>query len=217
MAGLRSIALLILAVVNQAPVHRCLQEEGGPPQNHFEQPHVRTISGKVIPGGGLERENVSEQEEDDDLWLRLSFLYDGWWKILVWCVGLAIVLCCCCYVSRCCYLCWDCCTDPFWGYCPSERSRCCERFLLMKCFSKDGSNDDRERIETYYQIDRLQNETDDEALGAETLPNKKRSRRRKIPSFHPRQEEEEGMEEAMPQVSCDYKLCPYEFHIQEHY
>ena len=57
-------------------------------------------------------------------------LVDTWWKILAWSLAVLLLSCLCCYFSRCCYLCWDCCSDPFWGCCP--QSYCCNRFLLMK-------------------------------------------------------------------------------------
>lgn len=57
-------------------------------------------------------------------------LVDTWWKILAWSLAVLALSCLCCYFSRCCYLCWDCCSDPFWGCCP--RSEKCSRFLLMK-------------------------------------------------------------------------------------
>lgn len=57
-------------------------------------------------------------------------LVDTWWKILAWSLAVLVLSCLCCYFSRCCYLCWDCCSDPFWGCCP--RSENCLKFLLMK-------------------------------------------------------------------------------------
>jgi len=59
-------------------------------------------------------------------------LIDTWWKILAWSLAVLILSCLCCYFSKCCYLCYDCCSDPFWGYCPCLRSRGCSKFLLMK-------------------------------------------------------------------------------------
>ena len=35
------------------------------------------------------------------------------------------------FLTRCCYLLWDCCTDSYWGCCP--RRRACKRFMLLKC------------------------------------------------------------------------------------
>jgi hypothetical protein len=64
-------------------------------------------------------------------------LVDTWWKILAWSITVLALSCLCCYFSRCCYLCYDCCSDPFWGGCP--QSRCCNRFLLMKnCCPSSG-------------------------------------------------------------------------------
>ena len=57
-------------------------------------------------------------------------LIDTWWKILAWSLAVLTLSCLCCYFSRCCYLCYDCCSDPFWGCCPHSTG--CTRFLLMK-------------------------------------------------------------------------------------
>lgn len=66
--------------------------------------------------------------EDDQEFL---VLVDTWWKILAWSAGVLVLSCLCCYFSRCCYLCWDCCSDPFWGCCPQSQG--CRSCLLMKC------------------------------------------------------------------------------------
>lgn len=61
-------------------------------------------------------------------------LVDTWWKILAWSTAVFVLSCLCCYFSRCCYLCWDCCSDPFWGCCPQSQG--CRSCLLMKCCGK---------------------------------------------------------------------------------
>ena len=32
--------------------------------------------------------------------------------------GCLLVTCLCCYITSCCYLSLDCCSDPYWGCCP---------------------------------------------------------------------------------------------------
>ncbi len=74
----------------------------------------------------------SSKQKNADLQTNQEFLVlvDTWWKILAWTLACLTLSCLCCYFSRCCYLCWDCCSDPFWGCCP--QSQRCHNFLLMK-------------------------------------------------------------------------------------
>ncbi len=112
--------------------------------NSYKAPSLTAISGKVTPGNDDDgRGRVSEDHLGDIL----QVLTDTWWKILVWCVMFAILLCLCCYISRCCYLCWDCCTDPFWGYCP--RCNSMKSCLLLRCCSKGRMY----TTSTYFEID----------------------------------------------------------------
>lgn len=71
------------------------------------------------------KKNESTEETGSILLENQEFLVlvDTWWKILAWSIAVLILSCLCCYFSRCCYLCYDCCSDPFWGCCP--QSRCC--------------------------------------------------------------------------------------------
>jgi len=68
----------------------------------------------------------NHQAENSEFWI----LVDTWWKILAWSAAVLLLSCLCCYFSKCCYLCWDCCSDPFWGCFP--RSEGCLRCLSMK-------------------------------------------------------------------------------------
>ena len=104
-----------------------------------------------------------------------AFATAEWWRVAVLVASLTILICLCCYLARwvmcfssnnddskkilffilfrCCYLCWDCCTDPFWGYCP----RCdgLESCLKLQCCCRRRGEDMR----AYYEID-LQVSTD---------------------------------------------------------
>ena len=68
----------------------------------------------------------NNSQENSEFWI----LVDTWWKILVWSSAVLLLSCLCCYFSKCCYLCWDCCSDPFWGCFP--RSEGCLRCLSMR-------------------------------------------------------------------------------------
>lgn len=134
---------------------------------YYEAPSV-FIKGQVIPGSEVqpttptpttlqtsptERDNTFiVSEENSFTWSTLS---DTWWKLLIWGVVLFFLLLLCCFFTRCCYLIWDCCTDPFWGYCP----RCvgCEKFL------QGGSSDQDEE-------NQCKESDDQDFLGGEALP-----------------------------------------------
>ena len=72
------------------------------------------------------RQNSNSDIENSEFWV----LVDTWWKILAWSAAVLTLSCLCCYFSRCCYLCWDCFSDPFWGCFPHSEG--CTRCLLMK-------------------------------------------------------------------------------------
>lgn len=109
--------------------------------NYYEAPSI-SIKGEVIPGEDVvaaESTTVRDQADGPSgpSWYEETFseanlltLVDTWWKVLLWCLLLLILLSVCCYFTRCCYLVWDCCTDPFWGCCP--RCACCETFLRVE-------------------------------------------------------------------------------------
>lgn len=65
--------------------------------------------------------------DDDSFW---SFMIDSEWKLILWILLFVILILLLCYLSKCCYLIWDCCSDPFWGCCP--RTDGCEAFCLMQ-------------------------------------------------------------------------------------
>lgn len=112
----------------------------------------------------IDRENTNESSgsillENEEFLV----LVDTWWKILAWSITVLALSCLCCYFSRCCYLCYDCCSDPFWGCCP--QSRCCNRFLLMKnCFE---SGKPRLKRRGTYTICKNPSEIDEE-IGAKS-------------------------------------------------
>merc|ERR550539_706623 len=53
-------------------------------------------------------------EVDNDLSLVLT-----WWQAALIGLGCLLVTCLCCYITSCCYLSVDCCSDPYWGCFPS--------------------------------------------------------------------------------------------------
>ena len=69
---------------------------------------------------------TNNSQENSEFWI----LVDTWWKILAWSSAVLLLSGLCCYFSKCCYLCWDCCSDPFWGCFP--RSEGCLRCLSMR-------------------------------------------------------------------------------------
>ena len=95
------------------------------------QPPSVTISGRVIPGHTIDREQETPASSPILFWKTNEFrmLTDSWWKLVLWGVVLLLVLFFGCFCTRICYVWWDCCTDPFWGCCP--RCRGCERLLLF--------------------------------------------------------------------------------------
>ncbi|TRY73268.1 hypothetical protein TCAL_14647 [Tigriopus californicus] len=137
---------------------------------YYEAPSV-FINGQVIPGSEVsstpatpttpilrtsptERDNTFIVSEENTFTWSTS-LTDAWWKLLLWGLVLFILLLVCCYFTRCCYLIWDCCTDPFWGYCP--RCVCCEKFL------KGGSSEHDEESQGKASDDQ-------DFMGGEALP-----------------------------------------------
>ena len=114
-------------------------DQSGSGSNYYEPPSI-SIKGEVIPGEeAVATESAATHDEGSPQtsWYEHIFteeslltLVDTWWKILLWCLLLLVLLSVCCYFTRCCYLVWDCCTDPFWGCCP--RCGCCETFLRVE-------------------------------------------------------------------------------------
>ena len=88
----------------------------------------------------------------------LNQLVDTWWKMTLWIVAICVLLSIYLYITRCCYLLWDCCTDSYWGCCPRKQG--CKRFMLLKCCSKsyDSSSNVGGRYE--YQVCRNDVESD---------------------------------------------------------
>ena len=116
-----------------------LQRHQGGQQPEVRRRHLRgshrqdqrrgRVQREPVENGGCRRILFFNHFQNGDI--DFMQLVDTWWKILLWSLAALVVSLLACYFSRCCYLCWDCATDPFWGCCP--RSRCCHRFLLVKC------------------------------------------------------------------------------------
>lgn len=97
--------------------------------------HIETA---VFPAGSEEAEKMAEDHGDGGDWAEcqtlddcLAPLVDTWWKMTLWALAAALMFIIYLYITRCCYLLWDCCTDSYWGCCPRRRG--CKRFMLLKC------------------------------------------------------------------------------------
>ena len=115
------ISSILLAIVSTSPTLALKTEEDSINNipNDYKNPEVK-IGVEIISS----RDQGSGDNPD------LNFLINSWWKILAWSLAVLVLSILCCYFSRCCYLCYDCCSDPFWGCCPHSRG--CSRFLLFK-------------------------------------------------------------------------------------
>ncbi|XP_071745721.1 uncharacterized protein [Lepeophtheirus salmonis] len=88
------------------------------------------ISGDVVPG----EDNVLSF---NDFLFWMPMLVDSWWKILVCVIVVVLIFTLCCYCFQCCYFFWDCCSDPYWGYCPCFRTSGCEYCCKLRfCSNK---------------------------------------------------------------------------------
>lgn len=121
----------VLAIALQVSLFWSLEVEADPIDN--PQPaSIEEIGVKVISNRHRKLDtNLEPSPQNGDVKNQeFLVLVDTWWKILAWSAAVLVLSCLCCYFSRCCYLCWDCCSDPFWGCCPQSQG--CRRFLLMK-------------------------------------------------------------------------------------
>ena len=126
-----SFVFYVLAITLQISLFWSLQVEADPIDN--PQPaSIEEIGVKVISNRHRKLDtNLEPSPQNGDVKNQeFLVLVDTWWKILAWSAAVLVLSCLCCYFSRCCYLCWDCCSDPFWGCCPQSQG--CRRFLLMK-------------------------------------------------------------------------------------
>ena len=79
-------------------------------------PHNLTIKTEITPG---ESENDETMPQTLEEWA--DFLTNTWWKLAIWILAFLILFCFFCFITKCCYLIWDCCTDSYWGCCPRQR------------------------------------------------------------------------------------------------
>merc|ERR1719219_831273 len=95
------ISVEIEAFVSQSPSEDLSQEE-----------RERNVTSSTS-----DYENIIKTLElDNDLSLVLT-----WWQVAIIALGCLLVTCFLCYITSCCYLSLDCCSDPYWGCCP-----CCQ-------------------------------------------------------------------------------------------
>ena len=116
--GVLSYSLpLVFSLLEVSKVHAL-----EPPTSKVEPPTIE-IGVTVVSN---RQQNSDDSDQNSEFWI----LVDTWWKILAWSAAVLTLSCLCCYFSRCCYLCWDCFSDPFWGCFPHSEG--CTRCLLMK-------------------------------------------------------------------------------------
>ena len=77
-------------------------------------PHSVTIQTEVTPA------KTTEEKERGDMKKLFDMLTDEWWKIAIWILVIAVLICLFCCLIKCWYLVWDCCTDSYWGCCPRK-------------------------------------------------------------------------------------------------
>jgi len=92
--------LEITAVVSRAPFEEWEEEEGN--NRTLEDVGERNIGGNPV---------VIESESDN------SLLLLSWWQVLLLLLACLLGCCLCSYLSGCCFLTVDCCSDPYWCCC----------------------------------------------------------------------------------------------------
>ena len=120
--------LSILAIVLIGYSHcESTNEDDGRIVNHVA-PSISVFEATLIPKEEVEIENRPKIKG-------LDILIDECWKQAVLIIVAVILSLVFCYVTRCCYLLWDCCTDSYWGCCPRRQG--CKRFMLLQCCDAD--------------------------------------------------------------------------------